>query len=116
MKKLYSSKAVTHNSGFWIKLFRIMRISAILLLIGVMQVFATDSYSQSTILSLDMRDAIVQQVLEEIETQSEFYILFNHQLVDVDRKVNIDVKDKKIGNILSALLKDFDTHYVVLGN
>ena len=116
MKKLYSSKAVIHHSGFWIKLFRIMRISAILLLIGVMQVFATDSYSQATTLSLAMRDATVQQVLEEIEAQSEFYILFNHQLVDVDRKVNIEVKDKKIGNILSALLKDTDTHYVVLGN
>ena len=115
MKKKYLLKANIHNYGFIFKLFRVMRISAFLLFIGILQVFANDSYSQTTRLTLSMSDATVQQVLEEIESQSEFFILFNHQLVDVNRKVNIEVSNKKINNILTALFKTTDVEYFVMG-
>ncbi|MEN8230009.1 MAG: SusC/RagA family TonB-linked outer membrane protein, partial [Bacteroidota bacterium] len=92
-----------------------MRISAFLLFIGLLQIFASDSYSQTTRLSLSMSDATVQQVLEEIEAQSEFFILFNHQLVDVNRKVNIDVSNKRINGILAALFNDTDIEHFVMG-
>ncbi|MEN8203615.1 MAG: carboxypeptidase-like regulatory domain-containing protein, partial [Bacteroidota bacterium] len=115
MKKKYVLKADIFNHGFFIKIFRIMRISAFLLFIGVLQIFASDSYSQTTRLSLSMSDATIQQVLEEIEAQSEFYILFNHQLVDVNRKVNIEVSNKKINGILTALFNDTDIEHFVMG-
>ena len=115
MKKKYVLKADIYNYGFFIKIFRIMKISALLLFIGIFQVFASDSYSQSARLTLSMSDATIQQVLEEIEAQSEFYILFNHQLVDVNRKVNIKVSNKKISKILSAMFKDTDVEYLVMG-
>jgi len=115
MKKKYVLKADIHNYGFFIKIFRIMRISAFLLFIGILQVFASDSYSQVTRLTLSMSDATINQVLEEIEAQSEFYILFNHQLVDVNRKVNIQVSNKKISNILTGIFKDTDVEYLVMG-
>ena len=92
-----------------------MKISAFLLFICIFQVFADDSYSQSTRISLSMSDATVEQVLEKIEAQSEFYILYNQQLVDVNRKVDIQVSNKKIKNILTALFKGTDVKSLVLG-
>jgi TonB-linked SusC/RagA family outer membrane protein len=115
MKKKYLLKADLHKYGFFTKIFRIMRISAFFLFIGILQVFASESYSQATRLTLSMSNTTIQQVLEEIEAQSEFYILFNHQLVDVGHRVNIEVSDKKIGNILTALFKDTDVVHQVMG-
>ena len=115
MKKNYVLKANELNFGFLIKLLRIMKISAFLLFICLFQVFADDSYSQTARLTLSMSNATVEQVLEKIEAQSEFYILYNQQLVDVSRKVDIQVSNKKIKNILTALFKDTDIKYLILG-
>ena len=115
MKKNYLLKANELSIGFLIKLLRIMKISVFLLFICIFQVFADDSYSQTARLTLSMNDATVEQVLVEIEAQSEFYILYNHQLVDVSRRVDIEVSNKKIKNILKAMFKDTDIEHLVMG-
>ncbi len=83
-----------------------MRITAFLLLFSVIQVFAGSSYSQNTRLSLNFKNAPIIKVLDEIEDQSEFFFLFNQKLVNVNRKVDIDVKNKKIKDILADLFTD----------
>ena len=115
MKNKYLAKAKRQNNGCLTKIFKIMKISALLLFFGILQVFAYESYAQSTKLTLSLTDVTIGQVLEEIEAQSEFYILYNHQLVDVSRKVNIDVSDKNIDGILLALFEDTDVESYVLG-
>jgi len=115
MKKSYSVLALCKSSGSTTKLFRIMRMSYFLLFFSIIQVFAGESYSQATKLSLSMSDVSIQQVLEEIESQSEFYFLYNHQLVDVNRRVNIEVSDKSISDILPALFVESDVESYVIG-
>src|SRR6056297_647704 len=82
------------------KIFRIMKITAFLLFISVFQVLATGNYAQNKKLNIDLGKTTVAQVLQEIEHQSEFYFLFNQNLVDVDRQVNMNLKDKKINDVL----------------
>ena len=60
-----------NNSFLSTKILRIMKISIFLFLLTFMQVLAIDSYSQKTKLSLDMKNATVEDVLNKIETQSE---------------------------------------------
>jgi TonB-linked SusC/RagA family outer membrane protein len=84
----------------------IMRNAVLLLLISAFQVFATGSYSQTAQLSLKMKDATIKDVLAEIENQSEFYFLYNSELIDVTRKVDISVKNEKVNDILSRLFSD----------
>jgi TonB-dependent starch-binding outer membrane protein SusC len=84
----------------------IMRNAAIILLISAFQVLATGSYSQTTQLSLKLKDATIKEVLTEIENQSEFYFLYNSELIDVTRRVDISVKVEKIGDILSRLFSN----------
>jgi TonB-linked SusC/RagA family outer membrane protein len=84
----------------------IMRNAVLILLISAFQVFATGSYSQTAQLSLKMKDATIKDVLAEIENQSEFYFLYNSELIDVTRKVDISVKNEKVNDILSRLFSD----------
>ncbi|MBN1987174.1 MAG: SusC/RagA family TonB-linked outer membrane protein [Prolixibacteraceae bacterium] len=85
------------------KKFMIMRNALLLILISTFQVVASSSYSQTKKLKVNMEEATVKQVLAAVEEQSEFYFLYNSELIDVDRKVNISVENETIDNILQKL-------------
>lgn len=90
-----------------------MRVSLFLILISALQVIAGASYSQSTRLSLNMKNSTVKDVLGQIEEQSEFYFLYNNQLINVDRKVNLEVQNEKIEAILSKLFDDGSVNVLI---
>jgi len=84
-------------------MFLAMRNTLFIILICAFQSIAGVSYAQSTRLSLDMKNSTVKEVLQKIEQQSEFYFLYNSELIDVQRKVDVSVNDEKIDNILAKL-------------
>ncbi len=73
----------------WNKCFRIMKLTVLFLMIGLMQVSAS-VYSQTTRLTLEMRNKKVVEVLEEIEKQSEFRFAYSSELIDINRKVSVN--------------------------
>lgn len=95
------------------KTFRIMRVSLFFILISVFQTFAGVSYSQSTRLSLSMKNSTVKEVLGQIEEKSEFYFLYNNQLINVERKVNVEVQNEKVDVILSKLFDDGSVNVLI---
>jgi hypothetical protein len=95
------------------KIFLIMKLSAFLLLVTFFNVFAGNTYSQNTKLSLDMKDVPMQAVFKAIEGQSEFFFLYSSKMIDVDQKVNIDVSDRNISEVLDELLGDTEIKYTV---
>ena len=86
----------------------------ILMFLTVFQVFANDSYSQETKLTLNLNDATVENVLNTIEGQSEFYFLCNKKLVNVDRKVNIQIENQNVNQILAQVFEGTNTDYIVI--
>ena len=90
----------------WRKLFLTMKIAAFLLFCGVLNLIASSSYSQNTRISLNMKDATIENVLNKIEDESEFYFLFNHKLIDVERKVDVSATNKPIKDILGEIFAD----------
>jgi TonB-linked SusC/RagA family outer membrane protein len=95
------------------KTFRIMRITVFLLLAAILQTFANDAYSQKTRLSLDFSGTKLVDILDEIESKTEFYFLFNEKLIDTDRKVNMSVQNEKIDLILDLLFDGTDVIYTI---
>ena len=61
-----------------------------------------------------MENKSLEQVMDEIERQSEFYFIFNQKQIDVDRIVNIQVEDKLISEILPDLFTGTNINYAVL--
>jgi hypothetical protein len=96
------------------KVFRVMRLTFYLLLLTIFHGIATNSYSQNTKLSFKLNDVKVKDVLIVIEEKSEFYFLFNSKLVDVERKVGINVSNQQVDKILSNLFAGTNVGYTVL--
>ncbi len=95
------------------KTFRMMRLILFFLLLGIIQVSAIDSYSQQTRLSLKFSNVKLVDVLDEIEDQSEYFFMFNQDLVDVNRKVNADYSNQRIDEILKDLFNGTDVKFTV---
>ncbi len=103
---------VCHNHTL-LKSLRIMKLTLGLLLFFVVQGWAVKSYSQKTTLNLDMKNANLIDVFEEIENQSEFYFLFNYEQINVGKKVDINFKNHKINKVLDYLLEGTDLGYSI---
>ncbi len=95
------------------KLWKIMRLSVFFLLLFVAQTFATVTYSQQTRLTLKMQDVKVIDVLGKIEDESQFYFLFNQKLIDVERRIDVDVKNESVEKILNGIFGNTNVSYVV---
>ena len=91
-----------------------MRIGIFLLLITILQIRAEESYSQSVSLSLAFSNATVEQVLEQIEKETEFTFLFTDNTLDISKPVNIQVKNQEIGKVLNQLFKNTDVQYNIV--
>ena len=93
-----------------------MRVTLILLCLIVFQLQAEDVYSQKTKISLDMKNTTIEKVLQTIEEKSDYYFLYNNKLVNVDRKVSMQVKNAAISDVLDKLFASQDVEYQVEGN
>ncbi|MDR1644249.1 MAG: TonB-dependent receptor [Tannerellaceae bacterium] len=90
-----------------------MKLSLFLLIMGISLASASKSYSQRTLLSLDMQSKSVREVLDEIERNSEFVFFYHVNTIDESRKVNISVKNQTINNILDLLLAQTGNIYTI---
>lgn len=95
------------------KSFLIMRICLFLLICSVLQSFASEIHSQVSALSLKMKNASIEDVLNEIEEQTEYRFLYNKRMVDVTKPVNIEVNKESLANVLHVLFKGTDVVYTV---
>ncbi len=95
------------------KIFALMRNLFIMILIIGLQAFSAGTYSQTTKISLNKKNSTVKEVLTAIENQTEFYFLYNSDLVDVQRKVDVTVSKSGINEILASLFSDGGVNYTI---
>jgi TonB-linked SusC/RagA family outer membrane protein len=95
------------------KILIVMKLTLILSLLLFTQAFALKSYSQRTLINLKMENVTIKEVLREIEDKSDFYFLYNNDLINVNRKVSIDVKNEKVQDVLSQLFADKNINFLV---
>jgi len=88
------------------KIFRTMKLTTFLLLISAFGVFANRSYSQTV--SLNLENATLKQVLSKIEDISGCNFLYSEKFIDVQRKVSINVENKKLDEVLESLFVNTD--------
>ncbi|MDD4605853.1 MAG: TonB-dependent receptor [Dysgonamonadaceae bacterium] len=93
-----------------------MRISLILLFVFAFQINAEHARSQSTKISLDMKNSSIEKVLQTIEEKSDYYFLYSNRLINVDRIVSLKVKNAAISSVLDRLFNSYDVEYEVKGS
>ena len=94
------------------QLWRIMKLTILFSLCFVMMV-AANSYSQSTKLSLKLTGSTIKDVLNEVEGKSEFIFLYKNGEMNDQLKVNIDVRNATINEILDKILAGQNLSYDV---
>ena len=114
MKKNESFTGINLKRFYSTKFGKIMRLSLLFFLFGALNLVASNSYSQKTKITLNLNQSAVSQVLKKIESQSEFYFLYNNKLIDIERKVDVSVKKKQIKDILDDLFAGTDVSYLVI--
>ncbi len=110
-RKLMFMYGFVIQSHTMLKIFNMARLTVFLILAGIIQVLAVDSYSQSTKLTLNFKDTKLEKVLGTIEDESEFFFLYNKDLIDVEQRVDINAVDKKINEVLDLLLEGKNINY-----
>ncbi len=95
------------------KIIRKMKITLFVVLISAIQVLALDGYSQNTLLSLKKENSTIENVLGVIESQSEFYFLYNGKLVDVTQKVSVNIEKQSLEKTLNEIFKGTNIDYKI---
>ena len=115
MKKKLKGNALGKTYPGAAKILLKMKLTLCVILISFLGGMASESYSQTTKLSLDLTNAKVKDALGAIENQSEFFFLYSEKLIDVNREVNIQVKGSAIEKILDKIFEGTDVNYTVKG-
>ncbi len=97
-----------------IKMLRIMKLTVFLMLISFIGVFASETYSQTTKLSLKVEKVSLEDFLIKIENQSEFRFFYTGK-IDVTKKVSGEFKNKIITEILDDIKEEAGFQYEVMG-
>lgn len=95
------------------KIARIMKLTAAFLLMACLQVSAR-GFGQERI-TLKMNEAEIKKVLFAIEKKTEYRFLFTEDAVKGKPKVNLDVKEATLPEVLDRILANTGIAYKVLG-
>lgn len=112
MKKIFRLKSY---GSFPIKFDLKMKLTTLFLIVSLFQLQANESYGQKTKVTLDLQNVTFEQVLNKIESLTEFKFLYNYEQIDHDKIVSVRVKKELVSSILDKLFKDSNIVYKVLG-
>ena len=92
---------------------RIMKIVIILLALGIGNAFSL-TYSQNTLLSLDINRQSIKEVIDVIEKKSEYVFFFSDNVrKELDKKVDINVSSKTLDVVLDELFTNTGLTYTI---
>lgn len=89
-----------------------MKLTTILMIVSLFQIQA-NTYSQNAKVTLNLENVTVEEVFSEIEAQSKFRFLYNHEKVDVNKKVSVKVEKMAISDVLESIFKNTDIYFLV---
>lgn len=80
-----------------------MKLTTFLLIVSLFQIQANELYSQKTKISLNLENVSLEKVLIEIESLTEFKILYDDNEVDYNKIVSIKSDKVRVSKILKKL-------------
>ncbi len=94
-------------------IIRIMKIIVLLLTLGIGTAFSA-TYSQNTLLSLDVSKQSIREVISLIENKSEYVFFFPKNIQkELDKKVDVHVKSETLNVILDNIFTGTNLTYSI---
>jgi TonB-dependent starch-binding outer membrane protein SusC len=111
MKNILSRYPFDLNKQF----LRKMRTTCLMLILCISSLFATEIKSQITKVSFTVQNARILDIIEKIESQTDYLFVYDKNEIDLNRKVNISVSNQPVAAILSDIFKDTNVMYAKEG-
>jgi len=92
-----------------------MKLTLCIILFSFLGAIASETYSQTAKITLNLKNSTVRDALGAIEDQSEFFFLYSEKIIDVNRNVNIEAQGSTIEKILDKVFTGTNVNYTVKG-
>ncbi len=93
---------------------RIMKITFLFLILGIGSVFS-ETYSQKTLLSIDVKEQSIRDVFDIIEKKSEYVFFFSDNISsEIRKKVNVNSKSTTLDKILDEIFEGTELSYKIV--
>ena len=90
-----------------------MRLTIFFLIVALFQIKANSGYAQNTRVSLNLNQSTLTEIFAEIEKKTEFRFFYKNEDLDLDRKIDLKIKKKRIENILRIVLQGQHVDYEI---
>ena len=111
--KNYLFSGVFFNKKHLRKTLLIMKLAAFFLILGTLQSIAT-GYGQTSIIKLNKGTQPLSDVIEAIESQSDYKIFYKTDQVNITQLVDIDETETTVSSALNMSLSGTSLSYVVM--
>ena len=75
--------------------------------------YASSVYSQTKVFTMQSAEKTVLQVFKEIEKNREYIIFYRDGVIDLNRKVSVNVVNQSVDKILEQLLAHTDNGFTI---
>jgi TonB-linked SusC/RagA family outer membrane protein len=111
MKKLIRrGKLIPFQPKFDLK----MKLTTFLLIVSLFQIHANGTYGQKTKITLNLENVRLENVLNKIETLTEFKFMYNDKEVDYQKIVSVKANKERVSSILEKLFSNTGIMFEVL--
>ena len=101
---------IVHDQHFK-EYFRIMRISLFMLFVCIFQLMATNTEAQNAIMKLETNVISIGQLINQIEKQTDYLVVFRNREVDTERTIKVQNKSGKVISYLKDAFEGTDISY-----
>lgn len=92
-------------------LFKIMKICLLFLFAFTFQMMALNSNAQDAMIELRTSSVTIEQLINEIERQTDYLVVYSNREVDTNRKVDFQQNSDKVSSYLNAAFSNTDIGY-----
>ena len=93
------------------KVIHIMKCCLIFIILGMGSCFANETYSQTTLFTLEYNNLAVKEIIREIEQKSEYIFFYLDNTMDLNRKASVKANNDRIEKILDQLFAGTNNRY-----
>ena len=115
MKNFYGRSAFPEGNGLY-KILRVMRIVIFLFLLGVNQICATNVFSQNQLVSLRFDKISLEQLLWEIQKQTDIVFMYGQEDIKGIRDLKIDVDNSEAIDVIKSCIKGTGVEMKIVDN
>lgn len=101
-------------------LFNIMKMCLFILFAFTFQLMANNTFGQDAVIELKSNSVTVNQLLNEIEKQTDYLVVYSNREINTSRKVNLKNRSGKVSEYLNETFNGtdigyhFENNYIVL--